>query len=142
MKKKNLLITLLSIVMAVSLSVPVVMAFANEAGSTTVPKMLTVEIFNGNADDVQLENATVADDNGTTVIEFKGDAWATYKIALKNPVDLSGKSDVKLFFEYRATGTTSYAEVKPLHFVSYWNEPVKIAAENLNGFDGYVNQEL
>jgi len=123
MKKKNLLITLLSIVMAVSLSVPVVMAFADDAGSTTVPKTLTVEIFNGNADNVTLKSATAADDNGTTVISISN-AWSGF-IMLKEPVNLSAaKEKGKLYVEYKTLSGKSWGKVCAVTYASGQDEPV------------------
>ena len=123
MKKKNLLITLLSIVMAVSLSVPVVMAFADDAGSTTVPKTLTVEIFNGNADNVTLKSATAADDNGTTVISISN-AWSGF-IMLKEPVNLSAaKEKGKLYVEYKTLSEKSWGKVCAVSYANVWDEPI------------------
>ena len=91
MKKKNFLITLLSMIMAISLSVPAIMAFADDAGSATVPKTLAVEIFNGNADNVTLKSATAVDDNGTTVVSVSN-AWSGF-IMLKETIDLSAAKE-------------------------------------------------
>lgn len=109
--------------MAVSLSIPVVMAFADEAGSTTVPKTLTVEIFNGNADNVTLKSATAADDNGTTVISISN-AWSGY-IMLKEPVNLSAaKEKGKLYVEYKTLSGKSWGKVCAVTYASGQDEPV------------------
>ena len=123
MKKKNFLITLLSIVMAVSLAVPAIMAFADDDNTTTVPKTLTVEIFNGNADNVTLKNATAVDDNGTTVVSVSN-AWSGL-IMLSEPIDLSvAKENGKLYFEYKTLGEGSWGKVNVVTFASAWDEPV------------------
>ena len=123
MKKKNFLITLLSMIMAISLSVPAIMAFADDAGSATVPKTLAVEIFNGNADNVTLKSATAVDDNGTTVVSVSN-AWSGF-IMLKETIDLSAaKENGKLYFEYKTLGEKSWGKVCAVTYASACDEPV------------------
>ena len=139
MKKKSLLLMILSVVAAISLAVPVFAAFASsgETGSLAEQKTITVDIFNGSEEGVTLTNATFADDNGTKVVSIAPTAWASSMILLSDPVDLN-KAGAKVFFEIKATGTATWADVRGVTYASWWDEPVKLAGENMNGLDGYV----
>lgn len=139
MKKKSLLLTILSLIAAVSLAIPVFAAFADSDETETVgeQKTITVDIFNGSEEGVTLTNATFADDNGTKVVSIAPTAWASSMILLDEPADLS-KEGVKVCFEIKATGEKTYADVRGVTYASWWNEPVKLAGENMDCVGDYV----
>ncbi len=139
MKKKSLLLTILSVIAAVSLAIPVFAAFASsdDTEADVGQKTITVDIFNGSEDGVALTNATFADDNGTKVVSIAPTAWASSMILLSEPIDLN-KEGAKICFELKATGTTTWADVRGVTYASWWDEPVKLAGENMGGLDGYV----
>ncbi len=123
MKKKNLLLTLLSLITVVSLAFPAVTAAFAEDSSAANPRMLTVEIFNGGEDGVELAGATFAKEDGASVVSMETGAWADGKIMLIEPQDLSAaREEGKLYYEYKTTGTTSWGKIGIVTFANYWNE--------------------
>lgn len=123
MKKKNLLLTLLSLITVVSLAFPAVTAAFAEDSSAANPRMLTVEIFNGGEDGVELAGATFAKEDGASVVSIETGAWADGKIMLIEPQDLSAaREEGKLYYEYKTTGTTSWGKIGIVTFANYWNE--------------------
>lgn len=139
MKKRNILLTLLSAIMTVSLAFSVMTVFADEGEQTDTgaQKTLTEVIFEGNADALTLTNAEAVQDGENTVISIAPAGWINTSILLKNAVDMN-KDGAQLCFEIKATGTTTYAEVRGVTYASWWDEPIKLAGESLNCLDGYV----
>ena len=149
MKKRTLLLTLLSAIMVTAFSVPAITAAFAEDPAATTEKTKIVEIFNGNAENVVLEVSKDKDsgepqgtisavaDGEDTVISMAPDGWASFNVALKNPVDMN-KPGAQICFEIKATGSKTWADVRGITYVSWWNQPVKLASENLNCIDGYV----
>lgn len=148
MNKRKFLAMLLSAIMVAVLAVPTLTAFA-ETQTPSNPKTITVEIFNGNADNVTLEvsknesgaaqgTITAIKDGDDTVISMQPTEWAGFNIALKTPVDMSEKTGAQICFEIKATGNTTWADVRGLAYISWWNQPTKLAGGNLNCIGNYV----
>ena len=133
MKKKSLLLTILSVIAAVSLAIPVFAAFA-ESGETkpaAVQETITVDIFNGtNADELDFTNgqgaetATVVDDDGVTAIQVAG-KWSGF-ILFNDTIDLTKAKDGQLCFEYKTTGDKAWANISVVTYANYWKEPVSL----------------
>lgn len=139
MKKRNILLTLLSAIMTVSLAISTMTAFADTAdqGDAGAQKTITLEIFNGNADAVALTGAEAVQDGEDTVISIAPASWASSMILLNDPIDMN-KEGAQLCFEIKATGEGTYADVRGVTFASWWNESIKLVGENLNCLEGYV----
>lgn len=139
MKKKSLLLTILSVIAAVSLAIPVFAAFA-ESGETkpaAVQETITVDIFNGtNAGELDFTNgqgaetATVVDDNGVTAISISN-KWSGF-ILLNDTIDLTKAKDGQLCFEYKTTGGGSWANISVVTYANYWKEPVSLNDNGAN----------
>ncbi len=128
MRKRTLLPALLSAIMVTAFSVPAITAAFAEGPAATTEKTKIVEIFNGNAENVSLENkATATQDGETTVVSIPNDVpWSGGFILFKNPVDLtSAKEEGKLFLEYKAMGA-SWATVNAVTYAGSWKEPVSL----------------
>lgn len=139
MKKRNILLTLLSAIMTVSLAISTMTAFADAADQSEAgaQKTITLEIFNGNADAVALTGAEAVQDGEDTVISIAPASWASSMILLKDAIDVN-KEGAQLCFEIKATGAATYADVRGVTYASWWNEPIKLVGESLNCLDGYV----
>lgn len=132
MKKKSLLLTILSVIAAVSLAIPVFAAFAESDGAeASAEKTITVEIFNGsNADELDFTNqsgattATVVDDDGVTAIQVAG-KWSGF-ILFNDTIDLTKAKDGQLCFEYKTTGDKAWAKVAAVTYAGYWKQPVTL----------------
>ncbi len=127
MKKRSILLTILSVIFVVSFAMPLFLASAEEPAS--VPKTVIVNIFDGsNANELDFTNqkgevtATVVDDNGVTAISISN-AWSGL-IQLQDTIDLTKAKDGQLCFEYRLTGEKSWAKVGVVTYANYWKEPV------------------
>lgn len=138
MKKRNLLLTILSVIMAVMFSVPLFTAFADTTeGGASETETLTVDIFNGTYDDVTLVGATQATDNGVNVVSISNSAWGGGMILSKSKVNLTGKTDPYLCFEFKATTNSSGAVASYVNTVSAvivegWNNPKVDLASNVS----------
>ena len=110
MKKKNILLTLLSAIMTVSLAISTMTAFADTTGQgdAGAQKTITFEIFNGNVDDVALKvsqkdgvdqgTISAVQDGEDTIISIVPTSWGSFDIALKAPVDMNKKGAQKRGF--------------------------------------------
>ncbi len=148
MKKKSILPIILSAITFVSLAVPAVATAVADTANASNERTITVDIFSGNEDGVELGVSKNKDgvDQGTisavtdgedTVISIVPTEWGSFNIAMKNPVDMN-KDGVQICFEIKATGNTTWADVRGIHFTSGWNQVVKLTGENLNCKDDYV----
>ena len=101
MRKRKFLLTILSIIMVVAFAMPIFSVFAEDP--VTVPKTLTVDLFNGDSDSVTLGGgATIATDNGVTVVSMTDTtAWPGGQILFKEPKDLSAAKSGQLCIEYK-----------------------------------------
>ena len=95
MRKRTLLPALLSAIMVTAFSVPAITAAFAEGSAATTEKTKIVEIFNGNAENVSLDNkATATQDGETTVVSIPNDVpWSGGFILFKNPVDLTSAKE-------------------------------------------------
>jgi len=121
MKKRSILLTILSVMMVVSLAIPAFTAFADE--TTEVPKTITVEVFNGNADNVTLKNSTATQDGEDTVISVSA-AWSGY-IMFNEKTDLSAAKDGRLCFEYKGSASAdgkTWTNVQVVSYVEWWDK--------------------
>ena len=139
MKKRSILLTILSVMMVVSLAIPAFTAFAEE--STEVPQTITVEVFNGNADNVTLKNATATQDGGDTVISVSN-AWSGY-IMFNEKTDLSAAKDGQLCFEYKGSASAdgkTWTNVQVVSFVEWWDKGYSLnnGGTNMTFSDDYV----
>lgn len=142
MKKRKFLLTLLTVMMVVSFAVPTFSVLAETTNTTD--KTLTVEIFNGdiNAVDLTVGSAdqgtiTAVTDGEDTVISIEPAKWGSFNFMFKNPVDMN-KTGATLCFEIKATGTKTYAETRGVTFADYWNQPIELVKEELKNSEGYV----
>lgn len=131
MKKRNFLLILLSVIMATALAIPAFAVFADTSDSSTAnQKTITVEIFNGNADDVSLVNATQAEENGITVIAAQSKAWNGNQIKFKdNYRDLTVAKSGQLCFEYKSTGSKSWANVCAVAVQDGWAQTFSVCGD-------------
>lgn len=108
MRKRRFLLTILSIIMVVAFAMPIFSVFAEDP--VTVPKTLTVDLFNGDSDSVTLGGgATIATDNGVTVVSMTDTtAWPGGQILLKTPKDLSMTKNGWLCLEYKNNDDLKY----------------------------------
>ncbi len=133
MKKKSFLLTLLSVIMVAALSVPAFWAFADgtAAPATTGEKIITVKVYDNNPAEVDLVSATEVEEGGITVI--RANQWGGSYIMLKSPVDLSGTTGAKLYFEFKTLSTSSWGTVNAVVANGENNDKV-----SLNGDGGNI----
>ena len=133
MKKKNFLLTLLSVITVAALTVPAFLAFAEgaETPTNTDQKTLTVQVYDNNPAEVDLISATKVEEGGITVI--RANVWAGSYIMLKTPVDLSKTTNAKLYFEFKTISSKSHGTVNAVVANGENNEKV-----SLNGSGGNI----
>ena len=123
MKKKSILPIILSAITFVSLAVPAVTTAVADTANASNERTITVDIFNGSEDGVELYGATFKEEDGASVVSMETGAWADGKIMLSSPVNLSAaREEGKLYYEYKTTGTASWGKLGIVTFANSWNE--------------------
>ena len=123
MKKKSILPIILSAITFVSLAVPAVTTAVADTANASNERTITVDIFSGNEDGVELYGASFAEEDGVSVVSMETGAWADGKIMLSSPVNLSAaREEGKLYYEYKTTGTASWGKLGIVTFANSWNE--------------------
>ena len=123
MKKKSILPIILSAITFVSLAVPAVATAVADTANASNERTITVDIFSGNEDGVELAKATFKEEDGASVVSMETGAWADGKIMLSSPVNLSAaREEGKLYYEYKTTGTASWGKLGIVTFANSWNE--------------------
>lgn len=100
MKKRKFLLTFLTVMMVVSFAVPTFSVLAETTNTTD--KTLTVEIFNGDASANIGGGATIATDDGVTVVSMTDTKnWPGGQILLSEAKDLTAAKSGQLCIEYK-----------------------------------------
>ena len=108
MKKRTFWLSLLAAIMVVSCAMPLFLASAEE--TATVPKTLSVDLFNGDTEAVKLGGgATFATDDEVNVVSMTDTkTWPGGQILLKETKDLSMTKDGRLYIEFRNNDSLTY----------------------------------